>query len=395
MALASGSRTQLRYKPESTFGTTPGSGNHYNLRITNESLAYDIRTATSNEIRADRQTSDLVLVGAGMQGDVSFELSYGEFDWFLQAALQGTWSTFGTNGVETISATFGTDTLTAGSGTPFSGLVAGQWIYISDAATEANNGWFKIVEVTSSTVLTFASSTFTAEGPTADVLVSTSRLSNGTTQRSATLEVNHGDITQFFAYRGATLSRLSLNIQTGQFVTGTMSFMGKDGLVQGTTTLPGTATVSLTNTVQNAVSNLVNLLEGGAALSGTFIRSLTLNIDNQLRGQEAIGTLGYVGIASGTLSVNGSMEIYLADATLYNKFVNNTATSLSFRLAESAGAGQGYVFTIPNVRYVRSTRSGSQINTDVVLQAEFQGILDSTLGSIVIDRGGAAVALPA
>ena len=34
MPLGNTSRVQLRLKPEATFGVTPGTGNHYALRLT-------------------------------------------------------------------------------------------------------------------------------------------------------------------------------------------------------------------------------------------------------------------------------------------------------------------------------------------------------------------------
>lgn len=98
MALASTSLTQLRYIAETTPGTTPVAGNAINLRMTGESLDFGVQTETSKEIRSDRQITDVIQVGASCSGGFNLELSFKEYDPFIEALLQGTWADYGTNG---------------------------------------------------------------------------------------------------------------------------------------------------------------------------------------------------------------------------------------------------------------------------------------------------------
>src|ERR1035437_9979160 len=97
MTLAVSNLAQMRYIVESAFGTIPG-GTCTNLRMTGESLAFAIKKDTSKEIRADRMKSDLIAVSASASGGINFELSYKEYDPFLQAALCGTFAAYGTLG---------------------------------------------------------------------------------------------------------------------------------------------------------------------------------------------------------------------------------------------------------------------------------------------------------
>jgi hypothetical protein len=52
-------------------------------------------TAVSEEIRRDRQVTDIIRTGARAEGDVNFELSYGSFDKLLEGALMSRWVTAG------------------------------------------------------------------------------------------------------------------------------------------------------------------------------------------------------------------------------------------------------------------------------------------------------------
>ncbi len=47
-----------------------------------------------------------------------------------------------------------------------------------------------------------------------------------------------------------------------------------------------------------------------------------MDLTNNLRAQNAIGSLAAVGIGTGRFEVNGAISLYFEDATEYNKFVN-------------------------------------------------------------------------
>lgn len=403
MALSTSNRSQLRFIKESVFGTIPGSGNPNNLRMTGESLAFGIQTDTSKEIRSDRQVTDLVQTGAGASGDINFEFSYNEFDPLLEAVFQGAFTVFGVNGVGVAvptSATFAAGTLTAGAATSgasiFTSLVAGQWVKIAGSSIPGQNIWVQVSKSVSptTTVLTFEGTPFTGltGNGGAAVTVSASRLVNGTTLNSYTLERSIADATtpQFFAYRGMCASKMTLKFASGSVVGGSLSFMGKDAVRQDTTTLlPGAPVASKAFDVINAVSGVGNVLEGGVPLTGTYIKSAELTIDNSLRGQTAIGTLGNVGVGTGTLQVSGTIEVYLADGAMWDKFRNNTASSISLRATD--GAGNGYVFTLPKIKYGDAKVNAGGQDQDIILSMPFTALMDSTTSkTVIIDRAGVA-----
>lgn len=394
MPLATGSRTQLRYIAETTYGVVPVAGNGKNLRRTDDSLGFKTQAKTSEEIRGDRQTTDSFLVSASAEGGVMFELSYQEFDAFFAATLQGSWVVYGTNGVGTAIAT-GTWTNTTFTGTslPITNLEKGQWVRISTTVGGGlNDGVVAQISKTvnpSSTVITFEAGSALASGAAAAFSIQTSRLSNGTTQPSFTLEREHGDITKFLTFRGMVLSKLSLSLASGSAVTGSFDFMGKDQLVAGVTALPGTAVVSKTYDVMNCVTGVGNVLEGGAPLTGTFIKSLTLDVDNKLRGRDAIGVLGNVDIGAGALSVSGKMSVYFANTVLYEKFLNSTRTSLNFRVYDPSG--NGYIFTLPSVKFSAGDIKAGTKEADSMVEMTFEGLMDPTFQKMIyIDRVGVA-----
>jgi hypothetical protein len=396
MALASTSLAQLRYIKENTPGTTPGAGNCINLRLTGESLDFAVETITSQEIRADRQTTDLVQVGASCSGGFNFELSFKEYDTFIEALLQGEWEDYGVGGKGSpLSLTLDSaaNTLEAASAPTgpdaFSTLAVGQWIRLTAPGDAADAAYLKVLAVTSDTITVDAATPIPGAGTRAAVaqcVIAASRVSNGMNQRFFTLEKEFSDVGQFLTYKGMSPSKISLSFESGSIVSGNLDFIGMAaGEMTTVTALPGTPQVSQTFDIMNAVSGVGQLLENGAPMTDTFIKSMSLDFDNALRGQTAIGTLGFVGVASGTIVCSGSMTVYLKDGAAYNRFLNNTASSISWHVRD--GAGNGYVFTLPKIKFSSGKVVAGAINQDALIEMPYTALLDATTArTLLIDR---------
>jgi len=92
--MANSSETRVAEVAESTFGTTPSSPSFNELRfIPPISTSPTINTVQSQEMRSDRNLSDLIAVGETASFDLPFELSYGSYDNLLESLMYNTWST--------------------------------------------------------------------------------------------------------------------------------------------------------------------------------------------------------------------------------------------------------------------------------------------------------------
>ncbi|MDF1685361.1 MAG: phage tail tube protein [Parvibaculaceae bacterium] len=107
MTFANASDTRLAYIAEVTANTTPSSPAFQILRATGEALRHSKQTVVSNEIRSDRNVSDLAMASTSETGEIPFELSYGTLDSLMESALFSTWSSdVLKNGVTPKSFTF-------------------------------------------------------------------------------------------------------------------------------------------------------------------------------------------------------------------------------------------------------------------------------------------------
>lgn len=127
------------------FGVTPANPAFQTLRVTAIDLAGKPNTKISDEIRDDRQISDLILVGQNTDGGFSAELSFGAFDSLVEATLFGTWAekpgrinlTAG-GALTSVAASTGTVALASGAA-----IAPGHLVRLSGFGQSANNGLFR------------------------------------------------------------------------------------------------------------------------------------------------------------------------------------------------------------------------------------------------------------
>ena len=210
-----------------------------------------------------------------------------------------------------------------------------------------------------------------------------STIKNGTALKSFTIQKHFQDLAVpiFQNFSGCRVGGMKLDFKTGSILTGSFSFMGciatsgTAQIVGATFTDPGA-----TSDVFNAVSNLVELESDGVAMAAK-VRSMTLELNNNLRAQEAIGVLGNVGIALGKLDITGNIELYFEDSVEYTKFLNNSAFAMSFKLLDAAG--NYYLFTLPKVKYEEGTITSGQLDQDLMVTGKWRALYDSTAGCMI------------
>lgn len=401
MPNATSSRAQLRTALEAAFGDVTAATARRKVRMTGESFSHQMQFEKSKEIRPDRQVSDAILVGISGGGGFNFELSYKEYDMFLESALQSTFLLFNTSGISPTltTPTFAANSLTQTGGTSFATLEKGQWFQILGCTGGAavNNGLAQasLTVAATATVIT-TETTFAFTGAAAGtVVIRTGRLKNGTALRTHLFELEYQDVTQFKTMRGFGINKMSLGLQSRQVVTGTFDCIGKDALpLTGTSNIPGTDDVNFSTAfnVMNASGNVAMLREGGAALpAGVFVKSLSFDFDNALRAQDAVANAACVGLGNGTISLTGKMTVYFSTAALFNKAINNTTSNVTFAVLDGPVAtGNGYVVSLPQIEYTSVDLVAGSMDTDMTVDLGFMAVIDVISGKmILVDRFGA------
>lgn len=480
--MADSNRLRLAYVEETSLGTTPASPAMRAIRATGESLNHDIQTTESKEIRSDRQTADLIQVGAANSGGLNFELSFPAprtwlADFLRYALFASAWGaqpeawnatadsviTDAGTAADTYAVASGgtafkaahlvrasgfavaannqlfrvassTGTTVAGSSLGLTaetappagarlkvvgfegasgdlqatatglastvldfttlGLAVGQWLRIGGAgagqrfATAADNDWVRVTGIQAHAITLdhrpSGWSTDSGAAETLQVFVG-DMLRNGTAKRGVTIEKGFLDLAtpEYLAYRGMVVAQMSLQVGSKEVVTGSFSFMG---LSHATATAElGTPEAAGSAGVMTASANVGRIAEGGAALgTPNFVKSVSIDLQNNLREIDAVGTLGLVDVGVGKLGLTGKMSTYFGSSALYQKYLSGSETSLVLRLQKD---GQAIVLTLPRVKFEKGTVTAQGENQDVMAELDFRALRDSlTDATIQIDR---------
>jgi len=400
MPFASSAYGQLAYIAETTTNVVPTVGNATKLRMTTPTMKAATSTVKSAEVSSHGMSTDQTITDLNIDGGFNFELSGKEYDPFIEGVMMGTWSHYGTLGLGTaFSATTTASTITAAvaptTTSAFTNLGLNQWFKVVPpvGASQAvkdyfADRWFKTHASTpsSTTVVTLDASTpIAAPGLGAlgaGYAISASVVQNGVTQRSFSMEYQMTDIGQFLTFSGMRPGTLELSLDTGSIITGSMGFLGgSDHTMQGTTRMPGSLQASQTLDVMNAVTDVGAIYENGSSIlsaSAGFIKSAKFNMSRNLRGQKAVGVFGNAGVGLGECEVGGSLEIYVENATYYNKWLKGTQTSLALGMADQYG--NGYLIEMEKVKFGDAGLNAGGLGDDTMLTLPFNAFYNGTTG---------------
>lgn len=402
MSLASSSAVTVRAIKESTFGVIPVAGNPSVLRVTGESLSFEMSKEASKEINSRRTIASMTTTSAKASGGLDHEVYYAGVEPLLESTMQSAFSEFGTDGVgAAVSVDVTTTTITAAiaptGANAFTTLQKGQWFRLVSAGVN-NGNILRVSTITAptSTVITLDVSTVGVAATGESVQIQSARLTHGTTKTSWTIERENSDIGVFMAYTGMTPSKFTMAVSSGSLSSLKFEFMGKAAVEANATQLPGSPVDAPTYNIHSGVGGATNAIwMDGVPVAGTYVKSVTLNFDNALRSQEAIGTLGAVGIGTGTINCTADVQVYFANKDLFTKYRTNVNTSLIF--ASTDEAGNGYIFTLPvgNISTWKSN-AGSKDNDqmiDVTLTAlsDDSNAVAGLRKCLFVDRIGVAV----
>lgn len=362
-----------------TLGTTTlgVNGTFLEVPFTDESLITTSDTVRSNRIRDDRQTPDIVRTSHNGGGSINTELNFADLDTFLEGSLlsgvfAGAAAIITAQTTVDFANTAGVNTL-SDSGNGLAAATQYGWIKVSGAANSENNGIWKVL-TSAAGVLTLEGKTMVTEAVGQPITIALgSEIKNGVTESSFTLQKEFKDLTEEVeTFTGQEIGQLNIEIPLESVITIGFDFIGKPG-VSDTHVNASTLTAASNNPSMNSIDGVDAILEGGLVTSAT---SLNLTLNNSLRPNPELGTLGPIAIGTGSVMVNGTLEVYFQDKILMNKFLNFTASTLALIVKDSSD--NYYIIDLPQVKYISGERIAGGKNLDLIASLGFESYRNAT-----------------
>ncbi|ONG53449.1 hypothetical protein BKE38_12095 [Pseudoroseomonas deserti] len=336
---------ELSYALEATWGVKPAVAFNA-LRYTGESLAGEKQRSRPSEINKKKQVSASVTQQESAGGGLNFALSYGTFDDLIACLLGDDWSAaLAIDGVggDIVAAATG-NKLTSATAGKFAAVQVGQWIKLSGftASAGANNGFYKVAAKASALELTLAGKTLINETPAGTAAkIRGSMIRNGTLTKSLFLQKKLS-ANMFLQYPGSIVSQLSLNGSTGNFFSGSFTFMSKveqKALVEGST---GAIVAAPTGRFHDAVAGF-----GGVLIADTPVDAVVTSVALQVQREGAgadygMGSASAQGMRNGSLTASGTIAMLFKSWNEYDRYKAESVQPVAWRTADADGAA--YVF---------------------------------------------------
>jgi hypothetical protein len=279
-------------------------------------------------------------------------------------------------------------------------LLPGEWLKVGGTAagtqseTTANNDWVRIAATPAITATTIVLDVVPT-GWTSDTnAAKTIRVWQGQSIKNASVDKSYSIEEQFTdhspvtyqIFTGMKVNTLGFELGAAAIINSTVNWMGKDASMSETRFAGSTDVVATTSEILNTSSDVGRIGENGVPVADpNFVLEGSININNNLRRQNAIGTLGSVGIGSGEFSVTGSLNSYFGNKDVAEKVINNDESSFDIRVFDAAS--QAMVFDLPKMKFSAGAPNVPGKNQDVTVPLEYQAYRHPDFGyTMLIQR---------
>lgn len=198
----------------------------------------------------------------------------------------------------------------------------------------------------------------------------------GVLDKSFTIEKKYADWTtaQYLQYKGMKVNTMALNFAYGAVATCGFGFAGKTHLSTTTSLLGSGSVIAATTTdVLNGSSDISGVEIDGVAPT-SIVKSIGINLTNNLRPIEGVGATGPQDQAYGRSLITGTIEAYFDDVAAYTKLLANTTATFEFVVGDGSNS---YTFLFPKIKFNSGAPEDGQLDGDVMQRIAFTALYDS------------------
>ena len=204
----------------------------------------------------------------------------------------------------------------------------------------------------------------------------TNVLKVGTTPKFFSVEDYAAVVDQARLFTGLSVSTMGISLAPNQMVTTTFGMVGKDMTISG---VEKTQVAASGAAPFDAYSGDIAIGNVGGAASVAIVTSLDFTLTNSFAPTFVIGDASAPSLEYGRAEVEGTLTAYFEDASLINRFLNETETEIEVSVDDPTGANS-YTFTFPRVK-INSADVGVDGPTSRMISLSFVALYDATEGT--------------
>ena len=202
----------------------------------------------------------------------------------------------------------------------------------------------------------------------------TNILKVGVAPKFFSIEDFAADIDQARLFTGMAVSSMAISLAPNQMVTTTFSMVGKDMTISAT---EKTQTAASGAAPFDAYSGDISIGTVGSPSAVAIVTALDFTMNNAYAPTFVIGDDSAPSLEYGRAEVEGTLTAYFEDASLINRFLDETETAIRVSVDDPTGAN-AYTFDFPRVK-INSADVGVDGPTSRMITMSFVALYDTTM----------------
>tara|TARA_R110000772_G_scaffold3841_2_gene13630 strand:- start:257 stop:1168 length:912 start_codon:yes stop_codon:yes gene_type:complete len=204
----------------------------------------------------------------------------------------------------------------------------------------------------------------------------TNVLKVGVTPKFFSVEDYAADIDQARLFTGLTVSTMGVSLAPNQMVVTTFGMVGKDMSMSATEKTQDAASGAAPF---DAYSGDLAIGNVGSSSAVAIVTGLDFTLNNSYAATFVIGDDSAPSLEYGRAEVEGTLTAYFEDASLINRFLNETESELEVSVDDPTGAN-AYTFLFPRIK-INSADVGVDGPTSRMITMSFVALYDATEGT--------------
>ena len=205
---------------------------------------------------------------------------------------------------------------------------------------------------------------------------STNVLKVGTTPKFFSIEDYAADIDQARLFTGMAVSTMGVSLAPNQMVTTTFGMVGKDMTISGT---QKTQTAASGAAPFDSYSGDIAIGNVASSSAVAIVTGLDFTLTNSFAPTFVIGDDSAPSLEYGRADIEGTLTAYFEDASLINRFLNETESELEVSVNDPTGLN-AYTFLFPRIK-INSADVGVDGPTSRIINMSFVALYDATEGT--------------
>lgn len=386
--MSEASAHKLAYVVETTRGTTPTNPRFRSLPDTRTTLALTKELLATERLTGSRFPAEPRTGASVVGGDIPADLSSQTYDDFISSALQGDWVDDAGVGNDTVDLTVDS---VANAGTVVGDTfnTANGVVTVESIDSQAQEVVLTYVEGANDPVTyeIFGLGTATIDGVDFEATAYTDALQSATakagdTRKSFSIIREFSDFEAgqepFLLYKGCEVATWNLTAAANGLAKSTFTFFGREMVGPSAAAPAGTTYAPAIDTEP------FDTFSGAMEVDGVpkcIVTDYNLTINNGHAPRYTVGCAASQDPMVAQSVVEGSITVYLEDATLYKKFVDEEKLSLKLTLADSNG--NKIIVDLPNLKIGSGTQPDVTGDGSITIPINFTAHKDNDLGSHV------------